>query len=83
MYNTPSHIVPVFVGDSKMAYDMCDQLLNEHGIYIQAINYPTVTRGTERPRIVPNPHHTPEMIEKLISSLIKVWRKTGPRVFCM
>jgi 5-aminolevulinate synthase len=74
VYNTPSHIVPILVGDSKLAYRICDILLNEYGIYIQAINYPTVARGTERLRIVPNPHHTPEMIEHMIKSLTSVWQ---------
>ena len=74
---SPSHIVPVMVGDVKCAAEICDRLLNEHGIYIQAINYPTVARGEERLRIVPNPHHSMEMIDNLITSLIDVWGKTG------
>ena len=77
VYNTPSHIVPVMVGNSQHAYEICDILLNNYGIYIQAINYPTVERGTERLRIVPNPHHTPEMIEQLIKALIDTWQKCG------
>lgn len=80
LYDTPSHIVPVLVGDSKHAYDICDRLLNKYGIYIQAINYPTVERGTERLRIVPNPHHTPEMVEKLIYALIDTWKQCGLRL---
>lgn len=74
---SPSHIVPVMVGDVKAANEICNRLLTDHGIYIQAINYPTVARGEERLRIVPNPHHSPEMIEKLIVSLVDVWTKTG------
>jgi len=77
VYDTPSHIVPVMVGNSEAAYNICDRLLNDYAIYIQAINYPTVAKGTERLRIVPNPHHTPEMLEKLIYSLIKVWNDAG------
>jgi len=77
LYDTPSHIVPVLVGNSQHAYEICDRLLNNYGIYIQAINYPTVERGTERLRIVPNPHHTPEMIEKLIQALVETWSKCG------
>ncbi len=71
------NLVPVMVGNSHHAYEICDILLNDYGIYIQAINYPTVERGTERLRIVPNPHHTPEMIDKLIYSLIDTWHKCG------
>jgi 5-aminolevulinate synthase len=73
--NSPSHIVPVLVGNVAQAMEICDRLLAEHGVYIQAINYPTVARGTERLRIVPNPHHTPEMVDKLIESLVDVWQK--------
>ncbi len=73
--HSPSHIVPVLVGNVAQAAEICDRLLAEHAIYIQAINYPTVARGTERLRIVPNPHHTPEMVDKLVDSLVAVWRK--------
>lgn len=77
VYDTPSHIVPVMVGSSEAAYGICDRLLKDYSIYIQAINYPTVAVGTERLRIVPNPHHTPDMMQKLIYSLAKVWNDVG------
>lgn len=76
----PSHIVPVLVGNSYQANEICNRLMNEYDIYIQSINYPTVARGTERLRIVPNPHHTPEMINKLIQSVVDVWQKVGLKV---
>ncbi|CAF1040787.1 unnamed protein product [Brachionus calyciflorus] len=75
--DSPSHIVPVMVGDVKAASEICNRLLEDHGIYIQAINYPTVARGTERLRIVPNPHHTMEMIDQLVDALISTWTKSG------
>lgn len=77
LFDTPSHIVPVMVGNSKHAYNICDKLLNDYGIYIQAINYPTVERGTERLRIVPNPHHSEEMVNNLINALIDTWKLCG------
>ena len=73
----PSHIVPVMVGNAQVAADICNQLLEDHGIYIQSINYPTVARGEERLRIAPNPLHTMEMIDKLVTSLVNVWIKKG------
>ncbi len=75
MRESQSHIVPVVVGDAPRAQEICDRLLAEHAIYIQAINYPTVARCTERLRIVPNPHHTSAMIDRLVESLSQVWRQ--------
>jgi 5-aminolevulinate synthase len=77
MKESVSHIVPVMVGDAKVAGEICDLLLSEFSIYIQSINYPTVARGEERLRIVPNPHHTNEMIDKLVDSLVEVWKRKG------
>lgn len=73
----PSHIVPVMVGDPAKAQEICNRLLDEYNIYIQAINYPTVARGTERLRIVPNPHHSIQNIEELCDALVNVWLQVG------
>jgi len=68
-----SHIVPVLVGDAKRAKAMSDELLNEYGIYVQAINYPTVDVGTERLRFAPTPFHDDGMIEDLVEALVKIF----------
>jgi 5-aminolevulinate synthase len=68
-----THIVPVLVGDAKRCKSMSDGLLNEHNIYVQAINSPTVDAGTERLRFAPTPYHTDGMIEELILSLKSVF----------
>ena len=67
------HIVPVFVGDAKKAKAMSDALMNDHNIYVQAINYPTVDVGTERLRFAPTPFHDDGMIEDLVKALVQVF----------
>jgi 5-aminolevulinate synthase len=69
--------VPVPVGDARTCKAVSDYLLNDLGIYIQPINYPTVPRGTERLRITPTPLPTDEHIDKLVAALSGAWRKFG------
>ena len=70
-----THIVPVMVRDAKRCKEMSDTLLNEFGIYIQPINYPTVAVGEERLRIAPTPLHTDAMMHQLVDALRKVFNE--------
>jgi 5-aminolevulinate synthase len=70
-----THIVPVMVRDAFKCKSMSDTLLNEYGIYIQPINYPTVAVGEERLRIAPTPFHTDALMADLVNALKEVFNE--------
>lgn len=72
-----SHITPIPVGDSFLCKKYSDELLFDHGIYIQPVNYPTVPRGCERLRVVVTPKHTVQDMISLAASLDKVFRASN------
>jgi len=73
--DNPSHIVPVLVGDPVHCKTVTDMLMAHYGIYVQPINYPTVSKGTERIRLTPTPLHSDEHMDWLASALEALWAK--------
>jgi len=69
--------VPLFVGDPERCKQASDLLLEQHHIYIQPINYPTVAKGSERLRITPSPYHDDPLIDQLAEALLQVWERLG------
>ena len=70
-----SHIVPVIVGDPVHTKLLSDMLLDDHGIYVQPINYPTVPRGPARQRFTPSPVHGPDDMDRLIRAMDALWSR--------
>jgi 5-aminolevulinate synthase len=75
--HTPSHIIPVKIGNPQHSTAISDSLMKEYGHYVQAINYPTVARGDEKLRLAPTPYHVPEMSDVLVADMKKIWNKLG------
>lgn len=73
----PSHIIPLLVGNAEVAKKASDKLLEDWGIYVQAINYPTVPVGQERLRITPTPGHVREFRDHLVEAVDTVWNELG------
>ncbi|MFD0858452.1 5-aminolevulinate synthase [Roseovarius aquimarinus] len=70
-----SHIIPVLIKDPVKTKMLADTLMEDWGIYVQPINYPTVPKGTERLRFTPSPLHSDADIDYLMSALVMLWKQ--------
>jgi len=71
-YNDDTHIICIVIGDTNKCREVSNILLQEYNIYIQPINYPTVSVGEEVLRITLSPSHTYRDIDYLVDSLKKM-----------
>ena len=74
-----SHIIPIHLEDPRLCKEAANLLIEEHGIYIQPVFYPTVPKGDERFRVTITPKHQAGDIKRFLSSLDKVWTKLSLR----
>uniref|UniRef100_A0AAG5CTY1 5-aminolevulinate synthase n=2 Tax=Anopheles atroparvus TaxID=41427 RepID=A0AAG5CTY1_ANOAO len=75
--HTPSHIIPVKIGNPRQCTEVSDRMIQRFGHYVQAINYPTVARGEEKLRLAPTPHHTRPMMDEMVRDMKVVWQELG------
>lgn len=69
-------IIPVMLGDAKLAQDMAARLLNE-GIYVIGFSFPVVPKGQARIRTQISAAHTDTQIDQAIAAFTKVGRELG------
>jgi glycine C-acetyltransferase len=69
-------IIPVMLGDAKLAQEMAARLLNE-GVYVIGFSFPVVPRGQARIRTQMSAAHTAEHIDRAVSAFTKVGRELG------
>ncbi len=70
-----SHIIPIHLYDPDLCKEAANVLIEEHGIYIQPIFFPTVPKGDERFRVTITPKHSAEDIQTFVRALDQVWSK--------
>ena len=69
-------IVPVMLGDARLASEMADDLL-ERGIYVIGFSFPVVPRGKARIRVQLSAAHTPEQVERAVAAFAESGRRFG------
>ncbi|XP_077992124.1 5-aminolevulinate synthase 1-like [Glandiceps talaboti] len=77
MTHSPSHIIPIHVGNPEKCTKVASDMMNKHNIYVHGINFPTVPLGEELLRVTPTPFHNSEMIDGFVKSIVDVWKDNG------
>ena len=67
-------IIPVMLGDARLATAMADALL-ERGIYVIGFSYPVVPKGAARIRTQMSAAHSPEQVETCVEAFVDVGRE--------
>ncbi|HEI8687634.1 TPA: glycine C-acetyltransferase [Proteus mirabilis] len=67
-------IIPVMLGDAKLAQQFAARLLDE-GIYVTGFFYPVVPQGQARIRTQMSAAHTPEQIERAVAAFLKIGKQ--------
>lgn len=73
LLENPSHIIPIMVEHPVKCRFISDRLMQDYGMYVQPINFPTVPKGTERLRFTPSPIHDDGMIDELVHAMDELW----------
>jgi glycine C-acetyltransferase len=69
-----SQIIPIIIGPEKVALEFSNRLLNE-GVFLQAVRYPTVEKGSARLRVSLTASHTTHQLKSAIDSIESTGRK--------
>ncbi|AAQ59326.2 glycine C-acetyltransferase [Chromobacterium violaceum] len=69
-------IIPVMLGDARLAGEMAAKLLAE-GVYVIGFSYPVVPKGKARIRTQMSAAHSEEQVKKAVAAFIKVGRELG------
>ncbi|SHF34502.1 2-amino-3-ketobutyrate coenzyme A ligase [Modicisalibacter ilicicola DSM 19980] len=67
-------IIPVMIGDARLAGEFADRLLEE-GIYVIGFSYPVVPKGQARIRTQMSAAHSPEQINRAIDAFTRIGRE--------
>lgn len=69
-------IVPIMLGDAKLANDMAQRMLQE-GVYVVGFSYPVVPKGQARIRVQLSAAHSLEQVDTAVDAFVRVGKQLG------